>query len=136
MDRKEYLTMVGFSLLFTLNIAMSNISLDAVSVAFHQTVRSASPAVTILLYRLIDLCGGAISRRFTWTTCLTTFPLILGIALATKGDFTATSMGLSLTLAGVILASMKQIAMGMLMTGPLQLSSIELLLHLSPLAMV
>jgi hypothetical protein len=136
MDRQEYFTMFGFSLLFTLNIAMSNISLDAVSVSFHQTVRSASPAVTILLYRLINLCRGAASRRFIRTTYLTILPMIFGIALATNGDFTATTMGLSLTLAGVTLASMKQIAMDVLMAGPLQLSPIELLLHLSPLAMV
>jgi hypothetical protein len=129
--------MTALSGLFTLNIAVSNISLSAVSVSFHQTMRSASPVVTILLYHLVYYCGAAAaSRHFSRETYLTMIPLILGITLTTTGDFAATTMGCALTMAGVVLASAKQITMEILMNGTLQLSSEELLLRLSPLATI
>jgi hypothetical protein len=138
MSTKKCLTMAAFSILFTLNIAVSNISLGAVSVPFHQTMRSATPVVTILLYNLIYFCGGTGPLRcdFSGETYLTMIPLILGIAFTTKGDFTATTMGCFLTMAGVVLASAKQVAMQFLMNGTVRLSSQELLLRLSPLAII
>lgn len=47
---RENLTLVAFSVLFTFNIAFSNVSLALVSVPFHQIMRSTCPIVTILIY--------------------------------------------------------------------------------------
>ena len=46
---REHMVLILYSILFTLNIAMSNVSLDAVSVAFHQTIRATCPVITIIL---------------------------------------------------------------------------------------
>jgi hypothetical protein len=75
-------------------------------------------------------------RHFSRETYLTIIPLIVGITLTTTGDFATTTTGCILTMTGVVLASAKQIAMELLMNGPLQLSSKELLLRLSPLAVI
>jgi len=45
---RESLVLTAFSFLFTLNIAISNVSLAAVSVPFHQIMRSTCPVATIL----------------------------------------------------------------------------------------
>lgn len=46
---RELLVLVLFSLLYTINIAISNVSLNYVTLSFHQIVRSLTPAFTIVL---------------------------------------------------------------------------------------
>ena len=62
--------------------------------------------------------------------------LTVGIALATAGDYYCTPTGFTLTLLGVILASVKIVVTDRLMTGSLALSAMEVLLCMSPLATV
>ena len=50
-------------------------------------------------------------------------PLILGVALATAGDYSCTVVGFNLTLLGVVLASVKTVATNRLMTRKLNLSA-------------
>jgi ABC-type arginine/histidine transport system permease subunit len=63
-------------------------------------------------------------------------PLILGVALATAGDYYCTFAGFTLTLFGVILSAVKTVATNRLMTGSLALSAMEVLLRMSPLATI
>lgn len=56
--------------------------------------------------------------------------------MATAGDYQASGLGFLLTLLGVFLACIKTIATNRLMTGPLDLSAMELLLRMSPLAAI
>jgi len=60
--------------------------------------------------------------------------LVLGVGLATAGDYDYTLTGLSVTVLGVVLAAVKTVATNRLMTGPLALSATEVLLRLSPVA--
>lgn len=96
---RESLTLVAFSFLFTINIAISNVSLAMVSVPFHQIMRSTTPVITILIYRF------AYARTYSGQTYLTMVPLISGVALATVGDYYATLAGFTMTLLGVVLVS-------------------------------
>jgi hypothetical protein len=127
---RSHLILMGFSLLFTLNIAISNVSLAVVSVPFHQVIRSTCPVITILIYRTI------FARDYSKTTYLSMIPLVFGAGLATAGDYQASLLGVLLTLLGVLLACIKTVATNRLMTGPLSLSPVELLLRLSPLAAI
>jgi hypothetical protein len=127
---RSHLTLLAFSLLFTLNIAISNLSLAMVSVPFHQVMRSTCPVVTILIYRSV------FARTYSTATYLSIIPLVLGAALATFGDYQASLLGVLLTILGVLLACIKTVATNRLMTGPLNLSAMELLLRLSPLAAI
>lgn len=128
LNARSHLVLLAFSLLFTLNIAISNVSLSMVSVPFHQIMRSTCPVVTILIYRSVY------GRTYSNSTYISIVPLVLGAGLATAGDYQASLLGVLLTILGVLLACMKTIATNRLMTGPLSLSAMELLLRLSPLA--
>ena len=127
---RENLSLLAFSFLFTINIAISNVSLAMVSVPFHQVVRATTPLIITLLYRVLY------SRTFSTTTYLSLLPIVLGVALTTYGDYNYTPLGFLLTFLGVLLAALKTIVTNRIMTGPLALSFWEVLLRLSPMACV
>ncbi|KAK5046165.1 hypothetical protein LTR84_008622 [Exophiala bonariae] len=128
--RREAWTLCAFSLLFTVNIAISNVSLGMVSIPFHQVVRATSPLVTTGIYRVFY------GRTYSRATYLTLLPIILGVGLATYGDYSWTMGGLLMTLLGVLLGAMKTIASNQIMTGSLKLAPLEFLFRMSPLACV
>jgi hypothetical protein len=101
-----------------------------VSVPFHQIMRATCPLFTILIYRLV------FSRRYAVITYLSIVPVMLGVGLATFGDYYFTALGFTLTLIGVVLAAIKTVVTNRLMTGRLRLPALELLLRMGPLAAV
>jgi hypothetical protein len=131
LTRRENVALVLFSLLFTINIAISNVSLAMVSVPFHQVVRATTPLFTTLLFRLFY------NRTFNNATYLSLLPIVLGVSLAVYGDdFRYSDLGFILTFLGVILAAFKTIVTNRMMTGSLNLSFWEILLRMSPLAFI
>jgi hypothetical protein len=122
--------LVAFSVLFTVNIAMSNVSLAMVSVPFHQIIRSTTPVFAILIHRIIY------ARSYSTATYLSLVPLIMGVALTTYGDYYFTRLGFLCTISGALLAAVKTVATNRLMTGSLALPALELLFRLSPLAAI
>ncbi|KIW07034.1 uncharacterized protein PV09_01928 [Verruconis gallopava] len=130
LNRSEQFILVAFSALFTINIAMSNVSLAMVSVPFHQIMRSTTPVFTIIIYRLMY------SRTYATSTYLSLIPLITGVALTTYGDYYFTALGFWCTLSGAVLAAVKTVSTNRLMTGSLSLPALELLARMSPLAAI
>lgn len=118
-----------FSVLYAVNIAISNVSLSYVSLAFHQLVRSSTPAVTLAM----ELVLGTAGRR-TIRTYLSLVPVVLGVCLATVDEFADVSFtwtGLALTLLGVVLSSAKGIVTNIMMVGPMKLPPLELIWRMS-----
>ncbi|KAH9171121.1 TPT-domain-containing protein [Lactarius sanguifluus] len=100
----DYVLLLAFSLLYSINIAVSNASLDLVTVPFHQVVRATTPFfTTVLSWQLIN-------ARFNRYQLSSMFLVILGVCLATYGDYYFTAWGLILTLFGTVLASLKTLA--------------------------
>ena len=97
----ENFVLAAFSTLFTVNIAMSNVSLAMVSIPFHQIMRSTTPVFTILIFRVW------FGRKYSKMTYLSLIPVVAGVGLATYGDYYFSSLGFTLTLIGVLLASVK-----------------------------
>ncbi|KAI9006958.1 triose-phosphate transporter family-domain-containing protein [Hyaloraphidium curvatum] len=126
----DQVTLAGFSVLYTVNIAVSNISLGMVSLPFHQIVRAMGPAVTVILELLVY--GKSRSRR----VYLTLVPVCLGVALSSAGDLEFTWMGAAMTVFGVILACWKQLVTNQLLVGPLKLHPLDLLWRMSLLSAI
>ncbi|KAG8983973.1 UAA transporter, partial [Tulasnella sp. 427] len=113
---RENVTLSFFSVLYTLNIAISNVSLQLVTVPFHQVVRASAPIPTILI--TLALLGNR-GRGFLGVgkeRLLTLVPVMAGVAFATYGDYYFTAWGLILTLLGTFLAALKTVITNMLQT--------------------
>jgi hypothetical protein len=83
--------------------SINKLSRAMVSVPFHQIMRATCPLFTILIYRVV------FSRRYAITTYASIVPVMLGVGLATFGDYYFTMIGFTLTLFGVVLAAIKVI---------------------------
>lgn len=107
---------------------MGNVSLRHVSVNLNQVMGSLLPAFAILM-------GLCVKERFTARRILSVVPVIIGVALACYGDMDYTVIGFVYTLSSVILAALKAVVAGQMLTGTLKLHPVDLLGHLAPLAM-
>ncbi|KAG6331952.1 hypothetical protein ID866_7136 [Astraeus odoratus] len=145
----DNLALAAFSVLYTINIAVSNLSLEMVTVPFHQVVRAATPIFTIFLSMVIF--GTRSSRQ----KIASLVPVVAGVGLATYGDYYCTTAGLILTVLGTVLAAIKTIYTSILQSSPslthpaqsnpwlrfivpprLQLHPLDLLTRMAPLAFV
>ncbi|THG99494.1 hypothetical protein EW026_g2873 [Hermanssonia centrifuga] len=101
-----------FSTLYAVNIAVSNASLHLVTVPFHQVVRATTPIFTMMLSMLLYNTGYSREKLYSL------MPVILGVVLATYGDYYFTAWGLCLTLVGTVLASLKTVFTNVLQSSP------------------
>ncbi|SCZ99285.1 BZ3500_MvSof-1268-A1-R1_Chr3-1g05925 [Microbotryum saponariae] len=127
---REGLVMIAFSVLYTVNIAVSNISLGLVTVPFHQVVRAMTPLFTIIIAAVLH------GKRHSRDTYLSLLPVVAGVAFATYGDYSFTAWGFILTLLGTLLAALKTITTNRVQVGRLKLHPLDLLIRMSPLAFV
>jgi len=124
----ENFVMLMFSGLYTLNIAISNVSLNLVTVPFHQVVRAMTPFFTVIIFVI------CFRKTYSKMTYISLIPVVAGVGFATAGDYYFTPLGFFLTLLGAFLAAVKTVVTNKVQTGRLRLSPLELLARMSPLA--
>lgn len=75
-------------------------------------------------------------RTFSANRKLAVIPIVLGVALAFYGDMSFTAIGVFYTFLCVILAALKAVVGGELLTGELKLHEMDLLSKMCPLAFI
>ncbi|ODN90217.1 hypothetical protein L198_06235 [Cryptococcus wingfieldii CBS 7118] len=133
LTQRENLILAAFSVLYTVNIAISNVSLQLVSIPFHQVVRASTPLFTIFISLIF------LRTRFSLIKLVSLLPVVAGVGFATYGDYSFTAWGLILTLLGTFLAALKTVVTNLIQTGSggrLKLHPLDLLMRMSPLAFI
>ncbi|KAG9013686.1 UAA transporter [Tulasnella sp. JGI-2019a] len=121
---RQKITLALFSILYTLNIAVSNLSLRLVTIPFHQVVRGSAPMFTILVSWLLRAKsrrageGGGMIFGVEKNKLISLIPVVAGVGLATYGDYSFTLWGLILTLLGTFLAALKTVLTSILQSAP------------------
>lgn len=126
---KESITLLFFSFLYTINIAISNLSLKLVTVPFHQVVRATTPlfalGINVVLYQ----------SSYSILTYVSLIFVVAGVGFATYDHYYFKPMGFFLTFLGAFLAALKTVITNRIQTGRLKLSPLELLFRMSPLGL-
>ncbi|KAG1870700.1 triose-phosphate transporter family-domain-containing protein [Suillus subalutaceus] len=142
----DNLALGTFSVLYTINIAISNVSLHMVTVSFHQVIRAATPIFIILLSTFL------FGTRCSNHKMVSLIPVMVGVGFATYGDYSYTTSGLILTVLGTVLVAIKTVYTSILQSTPSSISSqprinfvvpprlklhpLDLLTRMAPLAFV
>lgn len=152
---RTHAILLAFSLLYTVNIGVSNLTLGLVSLAMHQTIRASAPAITVFLTITVLKRPPSFYPVAIYFSLI---PTILGVALATIPSASAstnpggkmrngtenTRFGIALTFVSALLAVAKTMITHQLQQPPsssharmnigLGLPAIQLVKYLSPYA--
>ncbi|KAI8984341.1 triose-phosphate transporter family-domain-containing protein [Mycotypha africana] len=130
LGERENMIMLMFSILYTINIAISNVSLNLVSVPFHQVVRAMTPVFTVIISIMF------LKKTYPAKIYYSLLPVVFGVAFATSDEYSFTYMGFFLTVLGAVLAAVKTIVTNRVQVGRLKLAPLDLLFRMSPLAFI
>ncbi|XP_078447303.1 UDP-galactose transporter 1-like [Wolffia australiana] len=115
------------SLVFCINIVLGNVSLRYIPVSFMQTIKSFTPATTVILQWMVW------KKTFDWTIWASLVPIVGGIVLTSLTEISFDAMGFSAAMLGCLATSTKTILAESLLHG-YKFDSINTVYHMAPLA--
>ncbi|TGO59353.1 hypothetical protein BCON_0045g00140 [Botryotinia convoluta] len=127
-QRKNYYILL-FSILYTVNIAVSNVSLGIMTIPDHLVIRSTIPIFVLILSLLFRLH----TKPYSPLTILSLLPLTLGVLLVSHDSLTLTLDTTILCLLGALLSACKTLSTNSLQTH-LSIPALTIIHHVAPLA--
>ncbi|XP_019177202.1 PREDICTED: UDP-galactose transporter 1-like [Ipomoea nil] len=115
------------SFVFCVNIVLGNVSLRYIPVSFMQTIKSFTPATTVILQGLVW------GKRFDWRIWACLNPIVGGILLASITELSFNIFGFCAALVGCLATSTKTILAESLLHG-YKFDSINTVFYMSPFA--
>eukprot|EP00056_Hartaetosiga_gracilis_P022256 m.29098 g.29098 ORF g.29098 m.29098 type:complete len:372 (-) comp9535_c0_seq4:901-2016(-) len=126
LDYDSHKKLFFFSVLFNVNILVSAVSLNMVSMPLHQIVRALAPAFTVVISFIW------LSKRYKQEILSSLAVIFVGVCIyAWKGEVDYTLLGLVVTLFGTFLAAFKGVLTNRFMVGSLKLHPFDLLRYMS-----
>eukprot|EP00271_Cylindrocystis_brebissonii_P004732 TRINITY_DN16562_c0_g1_i1.p1 TRINITY_DN16562_c0_g1~~TRINITY_DN16562_c0_g1_i1.p1 ORF type:complete len:392 (+),score=54.27 TRINITY_DN16562_c0_g1_i1:233-1408(+) len=113
---------------FCINIVLGNISLSSIPVSFMQTVKSLTPATTVLLQRFVW------GRMFDSRIYLSLLPVVGGIVVTSVTELSFVWKGFLAAMAGCFVTSTKTILAETLLHGKYSFDSLNTVYHMAPYA--
>lgn len=102
LDREAHIKLFLFSVLFNINILISVLSLNMVSMALHQIIRALVPAFTVII------CYFMLGKTYPKEILASLAVIFIGVSVyAGKGEVSYTMQGLMVTALGGFLAALK-----------------------------
>ncbi len=130
LDTKNKRSILWFSIIFALNIAIGNTSLSYVSVNFNQVCRAMVPVI------VMGVSIAYFGKVYSALRKYSVVPIVFGVALSVWGDMSYTLVGAMYTLFCVLLAALKSVVAGELLTGDLKMHEMDLLSKMCPYALL
>ncbi|XP_042034095.1 UDP-galactose transporter 1-like [Salvia splendens] len=115
------------SFIFCINIVLGNVSLRYIPVSFMQTIKSFTPATTVILQWLIW------KKHFDWRIWAALIPIVGGILLSSVTELSFNMLGFCAALFGCIATSTKTILAESLLHG-YKFDSINTVYYMAPFA--
>uniref|UniRef100_A0A5B7BD88 Putative UDP-galactose transporter 1-like n=1 Tax=Davidia involucrata TaxID=16924 RepID=A0A5B7BD88_DAVIN len=115
------------SLVFCINIVLGNVSLRYIPVSFMQTIKSFTPATTVVLQWLVW------RKHFDWHIWTSLVPIVGGILLTSVTELSFNIFGFCAALFGCLATSTKTILVESLLHG-YKFDSINTLYYMAPFA--
>ncbi|XP_047323931.1 UDP-galactose transporter 1-like isoform X2 [Impatiens glandulifera] len=115
------------SFVFCINIVLGNVSLRYIPVSFMQTIKSFTPATTVVLQWLFW------SKHFDWRIWASLVPIVGGILLTSITELSFNMFGFSAALFGCLATSTKTILAESLLHG-YKFDSINTVYYMAPFA--
>lgn len=115
------------SFVFCINIVLGNVSLRYIPVSFMQTIKSFTPATTVLLQWLVW------NKQFDWRIWASLVPIVGGILLTSITELSFNAFGFCAALFGCLATSTKTILAESLLHG-YKFDSINTVYYMAPFA--
>ncbi|KAK3039615.1 hypothetical protein RJ639_027206 [Escallonia herrerae] len=130
-SRSQFLRIATLSTVFCGSVVGGNISLRYLPVSFNQAVGATTPFFTALFAYFMTL------KREAWVTYGALVPVVAGVVIASGGEPSFHLYGFIMCISATAARAFKSVLQGILLSSEGEkLNSMNLLLYMSPIAMV